>query len=162
MPELDPRVAALRAEFDRAFAEPVRDPGLPPEKLLLLGASGVPYAAGVTTVSRIEPFVAPTPLPGAPDGLLGIAAREGHVLAVWHLGTLLGLPGRPDPRWLVIVESPAGSVALAAEEFGGVAMAPAVEAAAEAFEIAGVMRKRLDAGAVMKELSRTVESARRR
>jgi purine-binding chemotaxis protein CheW len=50
------------------------------------------YAIELTRVREVVPAPAPTPLPGAPDALLGIFNLRGEVVPLFDTALLLGLP----------------------------------------------------------------------
>jgi len=55
------------------------------------------YAVGLTHLRQVVPLSDLTPLPGAPDGMLGVMNFRGEVGTVWDLARLLELPQRDAP-----------------------------------------------------------------
>ena len=118
------RLAGLRADFDRSFAEPVREHDEEHTELLAIRAGGRAYALRLSQTSGLFPDRPVTPLPAPAHALLGVAGFSGAVIPVYDLSALLGhsLPERP--RWLVLA---AGSppLALAFHQLDGHLRVPA-------------------------------------
>ena len=112
------RLAALRAEFDGSFGQPVRPPDAEHAELLAIHAGGRPYALRLAQTSGVHPDRQVTPLPGPLPALLGLAGFGGMIVPVYDLAALLGHPGPDRPRWLVLA---AGTppLALAFSELDG-------------------------------------------
>ena len=96
------RVARLRGDFDRSFAEPARVGGGDSVELLAIGVGGRPYALRLSHASAVHPDRPVTPLPSTVSALLGIAGFAGTVVPVYDLAALLGHPIAERPRWLVL------------------------------------------------------------
>src|SRR5689334_2101663 len=96
------RLAALRAEFDGSFGQPVRPPDAEHAELLALRAGGRRYALRLAQTSGLHPDRPVTPLPGPVTALLGLAGFGGTIVPVYDLAALLGHPGPDQPRWLVL------------------------------------------------------------
>jgi chemotaxis signal transduction protein len=96
------RVGELREEFDRSFAQPVRNHDDEHVELLSIRAGGRPYAIRLSQTSGLHPDRPVTPLPGPQPALLGLAGFAGQVVPVYDLAALLGHPVGERPRWLVL------------------------------------------------------------
>ena len=96
------RVARLRADFDRSFAEPARVLDTESVELLAIGAGGRPYALRLSQTSAVHPERPVTPLPTTVRALLGVAGFAGVVVPVYDLAALLGHPIAQRPRWLAL------------------------------------------------------------
>jgi chemotaxis signal transduction protein len=127
------RVERLRDEFDRSFAEPVRDHDAENVELLAVRAGGRAYAIRLAQTCGLHPDRPVTPLPGPLAALLGLAGFAGTVVPIYDLAALLGHPVTGRPRWLVLA---AGSppLGLAFHELDGHVR---VEAGAIVAEAAG-------------------------
>ena len=135
------RLADLRGDFDRSFAEPARRHDVEYAELLAVRAGGRPYALRLAQTSGLYPDRAVTPLPGPLAALLGVAGFGGAIVPVYDLAALLGHPVPDRPRWLVLAGG-APPLALAFHELDGHVRVPAGSIMAEG----GVMTER-DAGA---------------
>lgn len=109
------RAAALRHDFDRAFAEPVHLDTTVREELLAIRVGGQGCAIRLSEVAGLHVGKKVTRVPGAAAALRGIAGFRGTLLPVYDLHMLLGHPVAQSPRWLVIAQ--AAPVALAFEAF---------------------------------------------
>ena len=118
------RLAALRAEFDGSFGQPVRPPDAEHAELLALRAGGRRYALRLAQTSGLHPDRPVTPLPGRVTALLGLAGFGGTIVPVYDLAALLGHPGPDHPRWLVLAAG-APPMALAFTELDGHVRVPA-------------------------------------
>ena len=96
------RIARLRRDFDRSFAEPVRRHDEEHIELLAVRAGGRPYALRLAQTAGLHPDRPVTPLPGPLPALLGLAGFAGTVVPIYDLAALLGHPGADRPRWLVL------------------------------------------------------------
>jgi chemotaxis signal transduction protein len=96
------RVARLRADFGRSFAEPARTLDRESVELLAIGAGGRPYALRLSQTSAVHQDRPVTPLPTTLRALLGVAGFTGAVVPVYDLAALLGHPITQRPRWLVL------------------------------------------------------------
>ena len=111
------RAAALRLDFDRSFAAPIR---AETEAMLDFLAVRVGAEACALRLSEIAGLYADkkiTRVPGGGGTLLGIAGFRGTILPVYSLCGLLGRPAAELPRWLVLVAG--APVALGFEAFQG-------------------------------------------
>jgi chemotaxis signal transduction protein len=118
------RLAGLRADFDRSFAEPARQHATEYAELLAIHAGGRPYALRLSQASGVHCDRPVTPLPGPQAALLGVAGFSGAIVPVYDLAALLGHPVPERPRWLVLA---AGSppLALAFHDLDGHVRVPA-------------------------------------
>ena len=118
------KVAGLRDDFDRSFAEPARRHDVEHDELLAVRAGGRPYALRLSQTSGLFPDRPVTPLPGPLGALLGVAGFSGAIVPVYDLAALLGHPLPDRPRWLVLA---AGTppLALAFHELDGHVRVPA-------------------------------------
>lgn len=100
-----PPALACRPEPDA----PIRAPATPatrpwPATVLTLRLGGEAFAIDIACVREIRSFEAPTPLPGAAAGLLGVINLRGTIVSVVDLRCRLGLPPRAaGPGGAVIV-----------------------------------------------------------
>lgn len=78
---------------------------------LLLPVGEEWYAIDLAVVREVVPAPAVTPLPGAPESVLGVVNLRGEVVPVFDTGTLIGV-GPAPPDHLVVIETPAGPGAL--------------------------------------------------
>jgi chemotaxis signal transduction protein len=118
------RLAGLRADFDRSFAEPVRQHDDGHAELLAIRAGGRPYVLRLSQTSGLHPDRPVTPLPGPIAALLGVAGFGGAVVPVYDLAALLGHPLPERPRWLVLAAG-APPLALAFHQLDGHLRVPA-------------------------------------
>jgi purine-binding chemotaxis protein CheW len=96
------RAAALRARFDRSFAEPPRGAAAATEDLLAIRLGGAPYALRLAELAGLFADRKVAPLPSAVRELLGVAGFRGAIVPVYDLRLLLGCTATAPPRWLVI------------------------------------------------------------
>jgi chemotaxis signal transduction protein len=96
------RLAGLRADFDRSFAEPARQHDAEYAELLAIHAGGRPYALRLSQASGVHSDRPVTPLPGPQAALLGVAGFSGAIVPVYDLAALLGHPVPDRPRWLAL------------------------------------------------------------
>ncbi len=95
------RLAGLRTEFDRSFAEPARRHDAEHVELLAVRAGDRPYALRLSQTSGLFPERPVTALPGPVPALLGLAGFGGAIVPVYDLAALLGHAVPDRPRWLV-------------------------------------------------------------
>ncbi|GAA3341458.1 hypothetical protein GCM10020358_32870 [Amorphoplanes nipponensis] len=100
--EVTDRLAALRDDFDRSFAEPARQHDAEHAELLAIRAGGRPYALRLAQARGVHSDRPVTPLPGPQPALLGVAGFTGAIVPVYDLAALLGHPLPERPRWLVL------------------------------------------------------------
>jgi purine-binding chemotaxis protein CheW len=77
-------------------------------------------------VAQVYPFSPITPIPGAPDFVVGIVAAQGDVLSVVDLRSLLDLPmsGLLEPVAIIALKSETMEFGILAEEVLGVERIP--------------------------------------
>ena len=99
----DDRSAALRAAFDRSFAEP-RAPDRPPtHDFLLVRVGGEPYALALAEVASLHADVSVMPVPSPAPELLGIASIRSMLAPIYDLRVAIHVPTTGAPRWSVMV-----------------------------------------------------------
>ena len=123
--------------------------------LVVFRVDGQRYALPVRTVERIVAAVEVTPLPGAPDTVLGAIEVAGRIVAVMDLRARFGLPRRgiTPADQLLLATTQKRTVALAIDEAEAVVDLPD----AAVLTVAGVMSEnepwrgavRLDDGLVL-------------
>jgi chemotaxis signal transduction protein len=133
------RLARLRADFDRSFAEPLRRHDEEHDELLAIRAGGRPYALRLSQTSGLHPDRPVTPLPGRLAALLGVAGFSGAIVPVYDLAALLGHPVAQQPRWLVLAAG-APPLALAFHELDGHLQVPADSIVTDNRHGAGTLR----------------------
>ncbi len=115
--DLAGRAAALRREFDRAFAEPPRVTVTDLEDFLAVRAGPDRYVLRVAELAGLfadkKVLRLPTPVPE----LLGIAGFRSAVVPVYDLRALLGYGVGAATRWLALTKR--GPIALAFDAFEG-------------------------------------------
>ncbi|HUB07209.1 MAG TPA: chemotaxis protein CheW [Myxococcales bacterium] len=109
--------AALRAAFDRSFAEAPAPAGPATEDLLAISIEGQPYALRLSELAGLFADRRVSPLPSPVPELLGLAGLRGRLLPVYDLRRMLGHSPTRDCRWLVVAA--AAPVALAFDELEG-------------------------------------------
>ena len=77
------------------------------------------YAVPADRAAEVVNFPELTRVPGAPTYLLGVFAHRGEVIPVVDLAVLVGAPGEPTQR-AVLLRLPRGSLALTANKVAGV------------------------------------------
>ena len=160
----DGRAAAMRAEFDRGFAEPRRIERLDSDRLLALSVGGDPYALRMEEIASVAVDRRIVPLPGPLAEFAGIAGLRGAIVPVYDLARLLGYPGDGPARWLAVLSAAPVAVAFAA--FDGYIVRPG---GSMAFEPAGgdsrhvrVVARAADFVRPVISLASVVEAIRRR
>lgn len=95
--------AAMREAFDRAFAEPPMADREPAVDLLAIRVGATHLALRLEDVAEIATDRVIVPVPSDAATLLGLAGMRGVIVAVHHLGGLLGVAtGDVGPRWLAL------------------------------------------------------------
>jgi len=98
------RAAALRAEFDRVFAAPPREPPGEVRSMLAVRIEGDPYVIDIREVAEIvaKPCIVPVPT-RCPD-CLGIAGVRGGIVPVFSLASLMGYSANTSesPGWMAL------------------------------------------------------------
>ncbi|GAB3240367.1 chemotaxis protein CheW [Kineosporia babensis] len=115
--ELGTRAAAMRAEFDAAFAELPGGDETALDDVLLLTVGGEERAVLLSEVAAVTSGPSITAVPSRHPAMIGIFSSRGSVAAVWDLASLLGLPAQ-EPRWLLVPAAEPG-VALTFRDFTG-------------------------------------------
>jgi chemotaxis signal transduction protein len=133
------RLARLRGDFDRSFAEPLRRHDEEHDELLAIRAGGRPYALRLSQTSGLHPDRPVTPLPGRLAALLGVAGFSGAIVPVYDLAALLGHPAADPPRWLVLAAG-APPLALAFHDLDGHVQVRTDSIITEGHEGAGCVR----------------------
>jgi len=103
-PKLSHQVNALKRDFDRTFAEPMRRHSPQTLDLLRIRLGSDPWAVPLTDVAGLFSGKRVTPVPGRTPALLGVAGFRGNLAAVYDLPALIGLAPLPEPRWLLVAE----------------------------------------------------------
>jgi hypothetical protein len=142
----DDPVAALRAAFDRSFAEAPAESPPPTVDLIAIRVGGSPCALALADVASIHTCPRLEPLPGAPAGFQGVAGFRDDVVAVWDLGALLGHPATEPPRWVARLKQ-APALALSFTALEGYLRVPATEA--HLLRAAGRARPLVDVAAAL-------------
>ncbi|MEO8004349.1 MAG: chemotaxis protein CheW [Betaproteobacteria bacterium] len=95
--------AALRKEFDQAFAVAATTRKVQNTHLLAIRVDANPYAIQVAEIGGLQVDRVIAPLPTTIGGLLGLAGIRGELVPVYSLAVLLGYhaPLRV-PRWLAL------------------------------------------------------------
>ncbi|GLY17631.1 chemotaxis protein CheW [Kineosporia rhizophila] len=127
--ELAQRAAAMRAEFDAAFAEAPGSDETPMQDVLRLRIGVEERGIRLGEVAGISAHPPITPLPSRHPAMVGIVSNRGSVAAAWDLGLLLGGVAQ-SPRW-VVVPAAEPAVALVFGDFTGFGRVPAAELAGE-------------------------------
>jgi chemotaxis signal transduction protein len=83
------------------------------------------YALPVESVLEVGAIGAPTPVPGAPRGVLGIWNLRGQVLPVLELAALLGIEAPGTPARMIVAEAGDRRAALAVDAITEVGPLPA-------------------------------------
>lgn len=99
--DLEKRVAELRAEFDRAFADSVAE--TQPEFLdvILLTVAGDRYALRFADVTGVHAGRAVSPVPTSSRVFSGLMGLRGVIVPTYDLAGLLGYPAAERPRWVI-------------------------------------------------------------
>lgn len=106
--ELDPdRARALLDERARLLSRPL-EKDVPPGEVLdtfTFRIARERYGLETRYVRGLRPVASVTPVPGAPEVLVGLTHARGSVLPVFDLARLFGLAGRgvTDLKWLVVL-----------------------------------------------------------
>jgi chemotaxis signal transduction protein len=126
------RIAELRGDFDRSFAQPARRHDDEHAEMLAIRAGGRPYVLRLSQTAGLYPDRPVTALPGPLSALLGVAGFGGGIVPVWDLATLLGHPVPDRARWMVLAAG-APALALAFHQLDGHVQVPADAIIAEGF-----------------------------
>ncbi|WP_142847610.1 chemotaxis protein CheW [Telmatospirillum sp. J64-1] len=79
------------------------------------------YALALSALVEVAPLTSVTPIPAAPEMLLGVANQRGDIRPVLDLHRMLGLPPPPadTPAHLLFLRRPQGPVAVRVEALLG-------------------------------------------
>lgn len=128
---------SVLGEVAHTIAEtPTRTPA---PAFIVVEAGGKPVSLPRETVQELVPAVAWTPVPRAPDGLLGVGLLRGTALPLLSLATLLGLPDRADPGGFVMVDVGGRRALLAVDRIVGLRFRSAQDEAAEPIDVAAAI-----------------------
>ena len=94
--------AQLRADFDRAFAEPLRESASSRDDFLTLKVDELLHAVRLSEVAQLVPLPALTSLPGPLPALLGVMGLRGSLVPVYDLRLLLRSAASRTPRWALM------------------------------------------------------------
>jgi purine-binding chemotaxis protein CheW len=118
-----------RADREAVEAEPPQDAesGSRPLRVVGFSLDRQRYGVGLASVERVLPMVAVSPLPGAPDAVLGAINLHGEVVPVLDIRRRLGFDGRdygPAAR-LLVARTARRTVALPVDDVHGIMEIPA-------------------------------------
>jgi purine-binding chemotaxis protein CheW len=112
-------------------------------------AGGEHYALPVSGVREIADFDQVTPVPGAPDEVLGIWSLRGDVVAVIDLAAMLGLRPAAEPDRIVVAEGARARAGITVESVLDVAALPAaLEPADSSYLTGATLIERVPVGVV--------------
>ncbi len=129
------RAAALRREFDDAFARPALLDERDSVELLAVRVCADAHAIRLSEIAGLFADRRITPVPGPLPELLGMAGLRGAIVPVYDLRLLLGHTPATPPRWLVLAAS--GQVGLAFDQLEGHVVVPRESIVAEPGPVAG-------------------------
>ena len=115
--DLSSRAAALREQFDAAFAR-VPSPPAPVENFLAARIGDGAYAIRLSEISAVHRDRKITRVRSRARHLLGVAAFRGTTAPIYDLAGILGYSASATPRWLVLAQGSA-SVGFAFDAFEG-------------------------------------------
>jgi chemotaxis signal transduction protein len=99
----DPRALALKADFDRGFAEPPPSRQGATHAYLAVTLEGDPFALRAGEIRGLSADRRLAPAPGETPGFLGLAGLRGRLCPAWDLAALLGDPASEMKlRWLAV------------------------------------------------------------
>lgn len=157
--------AALREDFDRAFARPPATELRATEAYLLVAVADTPHAVPLADVGGLHVDRRVVRLPTRLPVLLGVAGFRGQVVPVYDLAALLGYAPQKAGRWLLLARG-AEPVAFAFQRAEGYATPdPANVVAADGERHADPVRGALREGPFVRPIIRLpslVEEVRRR
>ena len=148
---MDARAAALRAEFDQAFAQPEN---LEPERLesvLALRFDTAPYAVQLAEVAELGRAPEILTVPSSVPAFLGLIALRGTLLPAYDLGAMLAHSRAVSRAWMLLVYTPHG-VAFIFDEFEGHRHIAAAERATDAVRDAETWRPLIRLSTLTKKL----------
>jgi purine-binding chemotaxis protein CheW len=99
----NPKLIALREEFDNSFARAPLGQTAQAENLLAIQLGGVAHAIRVAQIGGlyVDRHIMPLPTPAVE--LLGVAAFRGQLAPVYDLAAMLGYARHSASRWLVLL-----------------------------------------------------------
>ena len=112
-------LAAMRAEFERAFAEPRRAEREEPESLVAVRIAGAPYAFRIKELTGIAVGRRVVKLPSDVPAMVGLAGVQGRLVPVWSLAALMGIPSTEQQNQWIALCGQADQVGLAFEKIDG-------------------------------------------
>lgn len=162
------RAAALRADFDRVFAEPARSENRETIDFLAMRLGGDAFAIRLEQTAGLFSDRKVTPVPTSLPAFSGIAGLRGAIVPVYDLGVLLGYFPALSLRWLVVAREV--SVAFAFDVFDGQLRAdrgdllaheatPSRGHTAEVVRISGISRPVVDLSSVVAALRGRADGA---
>jgi hypothetical protein len=87
-------IEQVLAERARLLARPLQEPdSTAADEVAVLEAAGARYAVDLTSVERVHPVTAVTPLPGLRPPWAGLVSLRGEILPALDLPAYLGRPG---------------------------------------------------------------------
>jgi len=107
----DERAAALRAQFDRAFAEALAPAAPASRDFLRVRVDGEPFAIALTEIASLHAQLHVVAVPTRAPELLGIAAVRTALVPIYDLRIALGASATAPPRWTVLVRGAAAGFA---------------------------------------------------
>ncbi len=107
----DDRATAMRAQFDRAFAEPPRPSAPTMRDYLLVRIDGQPHAVAMNEIASLHADLRVARVPTPAPELLGVAAVRAALVPVYDLRLALGASATAVPRWVVLVRGAAAGFA---------------------------------------------------
>ena len=112
----------------------------PPDNLVVFALDTQHYAIHLSTVERAVRMVEITPLPHAPEIVLGVVNVQGRIIPVLNMRKRFRLPERRAGvhDHLLIARTPKRAVALAVDAVHGVVESPAHEAITPAAIVPGL------------------------
>ena len=108
----------MRRAFDEGFRSAVERPRRDEESLIAIQAAGTALAVRVGQVRGISRIRHVLAIPTGAEGLLGITALRGAIVAVYDLAAVVGIGATASAAaWIMVAGDP--QVALAFERFDG-------------------------------------------
>ena len=114
--EIEQKVSALRAAFDRSFAQASEPGSVAHVDFLAIKVAGDCYALRLSEVASLHADRKLTATPSLLAELTGLAGFRGVLTPVYDLAALLGYRARAEQKWLVRVQH-ASPIGLAFEGF---------------------------------------------
>lgn len=155
MSEINERAAALRAAFDRGFAEAPARPRPVSIDYLAIRAGAQRRVVPLAEVSALHVDRKVTPLPSDHAALAGLAGVRGVLIPVYDLRVLLDANRPETPRWMLVTADAAAAFAF--DGFEGlvrVAATSIVEGAAEIVSADGEHRVVLSLDELLTDIRR--------